>query len=321
VSELRDRGYEAARAAGITKPRADQAIHYGLVSFAKDDPLSITDDKVPPLIRASLFDVDTSELTLDPEVLAIVYERVFDAFMNHTGDTTAAFNAWFSGRNNSFVKQIAKQQRARGGGLEPDLVRRALLRLGWDAYQYVADGLSTQMQAVANALPEPLTGGERQIFAEMHLRQPHYGSLPLLLLGERIGFVESVVRDICNNPGDRHPVEVLHRLLQFYAVMALERREADRERKRKEGLVYDDGRDARPSKGQDAFSRIAAHILAEKDESCACAAPDWVAELKDTCNDPITFSAICTRCNEHREVSLSAGEFTDYGWESRHPDA
>jgi hypothetical protein len=47
VSELRDRGYEAARAAGINKPRPDQAIHFGLVSYAKDDPLSIPDDKVP----------------------------------------------------------------------------------------------------------------------------------------------------------------------------------------------------------------------------------------------------------------------------------
>jgi hypothetical protein len=240
--------------------------------------------------------------------------------MNHTGDTASEFNTWFTDRKNSLVKQIAKQRRAEGGELEPELVRRALLRLGWDAYQYVAGCLSMQMQAVAKALPDPLTSVERKIFAEMHLFQPHYGNLTLILLGERIGFVESVVRDICDNPGDRHPVEVLHRLLQFYAMMATDRREADRKRKRKEGLEYDDERDSRPSQGQIQFSRIAAHVLAKRGRACACADPDWVANLEDTGEGTITFTATCNHCGEHREVGLSREEFEALGNEVVHPD-
>src|SRR4051812_40578109 len=94
----------------------------------------------------------------------------------------------FSGRNNSLVKQIAQQRRAEGGQLQKEEVRTALLRLGWDAYVYLSGCLSLQMQAVARSLPEPLNSAERRIFEEMHLPQPHYGNLPLLLLGERLEF-------------------------------------------------------------------------------------------------------------------------------------
>ena len=62
--------------------------------------------------------------------------------------------------------------------------------------------------------------------------QPHFGGLPLILLGERLGFIDGVIAEVCENPGDRRPIKVLHRLLQFYADMARARREADRRRKR-----------------------------------------------------------------------------------------
>jgi hypothetical protein len=308
LSELQERGYRAARAAGIVAPSVGQAIHYALVDYAKANPLVLADDRVPELVRASLFDVATSDWDVGPEELLVVYTRVFAAVWNHAEDTTEKFNEWFWGRKNSFVKQIAQQRRAERGQLQREHVRRALLRLGWDAHQYVAGCLSLQMQAVAESLPEPLNAAERRIFEEMHLPQPHYGNLPLLLLGERLEFVESVVLDLCDNPGDPSAVQTLHRLLQSYAVMADQRRQADRERKRKPNFEYDEARDLIRSKEPLKFSEIAGHILDPRNQACECAQPCWDAKLLSE-GDPVTFSAECSRCHVRREVTLPLVQF------------
>jgi hypothetical protein len=308
-------GLEAAEAAGIPDPTPGQVVHHGLVALARQDPLPRPDDRVQKLVRDSLFESGPSDQEPDPEILELVYERVCEAFEAHTVDPAAKFNAWFWDRNNTFVKQIAKKERARGGPLDPELVRRALLQLGWDAYGYMAGCLSLQMQAVAGALPDPLTPPERAIFEQMHLPQPHFGGLPLILLGERLGFVESVAWEICENPGDSRPVEVLHRLLQCYATMAPDRREADRKRKRRVPLEYDGERDSPQEQGPDLFDVIAAHILTVKNKSCGCADPEWVASVEDHEAEPITFRATCNRCNACREVTLSRQEFADLGRE------
>lgn len=195
----------------------------------------------------------------------------------HLDDTTSRVDGWFFDRKNTFVKQITKQRRKPGGQLYQGQVRSALLALCWEAYSYVANALEMQLLAFAEALPEPLTPEERRVFEVMHLRQPHYGNMPLILLGERLGFVESVVREISDRPGNREPVKVLHRLLQFYSVMASDRREADRKRKRPKDLELHGRAESRAPRGQDRFSRIAAHILVIKKKSCKCANPVWAA--------------------------------------------
>jgi hypothetical protein len=157
LDELLARGHEAAVQVGISNPRRDQEILHGLASFAEDEPLSIPDDEVQLLIRKSLFDFDSSEPAIKSETMEIVYQRFVDAFMGHLGDERVQFNAWFSDRNNSVLKQIAKLRLAPGGRLELADVRAAMLQLGWDAYQHVADCLSALMQAVAKSIPEPLT--------------------------------------------------------------------------------------------------------------------------------------------------------------------
>jgi hypothetical protein len=180
------------------------------------------------------------------------------------------------------------------------------------------------MQAVAKSIPEPLTPDEMKIYAEMHLRQPHYGNLPLLLLGERIGFVEGIVLDICEHPGDRRPVEILHRLLQYYATMVGERREADKQRKRKgspskPSVECKPDSYASPSTDQNLFSKITEHILAKTGQGCDCAEPKWIAELKDI-GDTITLTADCAGCNAHREPILSLEEFAAFGQQVVHPE-
>src|SRR5262249_41964565 len=154
---------------------------------------------------------------LDPKLVTLVTERVSGALHNHLEDTTQQFEKWFLGSKNSFVHQIAKQRRSRGGQLDDDTVREVLLHLGWTAYGYMSNCLSAQMQTVARALPEPLTTEERAVFAQMHLPQLYFGNLPLVLVIERFGTIKDVLWEVWERLPDTAPIAVLHRLLDYYS--------------------------------------------------------------------------------------------------------
>jgi hypothetical protein len=57
------------------------------------------------------------------------------------------------------------------------------------------------MHAIVSALADPLSPEERRIFDQMHLTQPHFGGLPLILLDQRLDFVKSVIWEIVDKPG------------------------------------------------------------------------------------------------------------------------
>ena len=71
---------------------------------------------------------------MDPDLIAVVTERMGDALKRHMTDDATRFDRWFGGPNSSFVQQIAKKKRSRRGALEEDRVREVLLYLGWQAY-------------------------------------------------------------------------------------------------------------------------------------------------------------------------------------------
>ena len=102
-----------------------------------------------------------------------------------------------------------------------------MLDVGWDAYGHVANCLSCQMKAFANALPDPLRPRERQVFEQMHLPQSHFGGLPLILLADRFDFCSLAIGGVVEDPGDRDKIATLHRMLDNYATLARERRKVD----------------------------------------------------------------------------------------------
>jgi hypothetical protein len=310
MDELGRIGREAARAAGIDAPNQAQIYEHALLELARQGKNRVDDEDVPRLIRNSLFD-SPFETAIDEDFLQLVYDRVGDAFLKHTEGSAEAFNKWYLGPKNSFVRQIAQGKRKEGGDLDRDRVNHALLELGWRAYPYIAGCISHQMQAVRESMPEPLSPIERRIFAEMHLPQPHFGGLPLILLGGRIGFARIALRAICDHPGERGPVEAFHRLLQTYAMMIGERRESDRERKRPRGApLHQECKEAGPAPS--TFSMIAARILDREDTRCRCELPDWRAELDDgEGGDMISLDAHCNRCGERRKSRISRHFFAE----------
>ena len=233
VSELTELGRRTAREAGRNNQNSAQAIQYGLLAAAKMNPLEVTPDEVPNLVRMALFDLPAGEKAPSKELVEIVTERLLAAIDRHLDDSGEAFDAWFTGSKNSLLKQIAQQKSKPGGKLSRDDVRRALLHLGWQAYSYVGQCVHALMRTIKNSVPVPLNETEKRLFETMHESQPVYGDLPLALLAERARYLRQAILAMWNEPENGDHLRVLHRLLAYYAEMASKRREADRQSKQR----------------------------------------------------------------------------------------
>jgi len=225
-------GDQAARAAGYARPSPEQVIRFGFLEAARRDPLEVSREQVEALVRLSLYDMGAGTERPSEREIAIVLERLLKAFKAHLDDDQTRFDSWFSGPGNTLIKQLAKQKKARGGALATAVVRGALLELGWRSYRYVGDCVHCLTRTIGNAMPEPLTEEERACFARMHERQACYGNLPLVLLAERIRFLQPAIEAIWAAADEPRHVQVLHRMLWQYADMVQKRRAADRLAKR-----------------------------------------------------------------------------------------
>jgi hypothetical protein len=296
ISELTRRGGEAARGAGLAKPSSAERIRFGLLEAARLNPLPIAEAKVPLLVRSALFNVSPTADDLDPTLFHLVEERLLEALQHHLADTSEAFDKWFLGPKSSLVYQLAKKRRSRGGELDLDRVREALLRLGWDAYRYVGDCIGVQMQAVEQALPGDFTTTERALFAQMHLPQPYFGNLPLVLLVERFGFMKDVLWEMWGDLPDQRRVAVLHRLLDYYAQMAAKRREVDRALKGPRFRRLRENLQARPERAN-LIHEVTEHLRELQGITCECRAPDWHAFLDREGGGSVTLVFQCSCCN------------------------
>jgi hypothetical protein len=311
VEDLIRRGAEAARSAGYVRPTTAHCIHYGLVEAARLNPLPVAEERVPSLVRSALFNIDPVE-ELDRDLLDVVTERVLVALDRHLGDETEPFNKWFLGPHSSLVQQIAKQERSRGGRLGQGEVRKALLHVGWQAYDFASNAIHAQMRTFQNALPERLTGRERLLFEHMHLRQPYLGNLPLALLAERFGILKGVLWELWEGLPGLGLVPVLHRLLDYYGTMAARRREVDRLIKSGRPLPFDDGA-YEPQDQGNLFQEIAAEVREIRGIDCGCPRREWWAELKGEPGATIRIVHRCIACDVAVESILTREEFTELG--------
>ncbi|MDG3005901.1 hypothetical protein [Paludisphaera mucosa] len=292
IETLLDAGRNDAREAGIDDPSYGQSISYGFAAHARSNPGPPVAN-VSDLIRSVVFGVGFESNPEDAVSEAVVVERLCDALGRHLEKPAARYNGWFSGRGSSLVKQIGGRKKARGGILKGPMVRRALIQLGWNAHGYVAECVGYLMLAVAKALPVPLSLRERRIFEGMHLPQPHFGGLPMILLVDRFQFLEGSLGNLCENPGDSDHVRVLHQVMQSYVDLNSERRRLDCEIKRPATLVFDEKRDAAPEPIVDRLALIVMRILESRGLGCGCSTPSPKATVDDPERDPITITYAC----------------------------
>jgi hypothetical protein len=315
VNHLISEGRDAARRAGLRRPTTRQCLHYGLAAHARSDPARLAAEQVPGLIRAALFESDEA---VGPEVQERVEERFSLAFHGHLGDETEEFNAWFLGRNSSIITQLCRTKDGRGGDLSRELVGGAMLQLGWEAHRLAGDCIGLMMQAVARSLPDPLDDRENRIYQQMHLPQPHFGGLPLIMLGDRFEFLEGALQDYIEDPDSPDHTATLHRLLHYYVHMSSLRRESDREfKQRARSVTFDEQVDSPRRSGPDRFTRIAAHVLEERGLGCGCSSPQWVAKLDGEPGDEVRFTCVCMNggCHTAHEVTLALDEFEAFATE------
>jgi hypothetical protein len=324
VDRLMREGRAACEAAGIADPTEQDQIHYGLVAAARRNPLQIQAGEVANLIKFALFDPNLlTGKKPDSKTVAYVFARVAAAVSNHLGDDAEPFRAWFSGPKSSLISQVAQQKLEPGGPLDRGEVRRALLELAWDAYTYVSQCIDAMMRIFLRIIAEELGAAEIRLFQQMHLRQPHFGDLPLVLLVERFPFLEAVIWEIWQDPADPEAIGTLHRLLDFYREIATCRREADRTIKKvqpspnKQGkapllLPYDaqihDGVGTGQSTPADAVTLAEAsecydYIRIMKNISCPCQHPEWSHHADPDSAQVVSYT--CSQCGTSGKAELS----------------
>lgn len=231
VTRLLQEGRERAVSDGVTNCSQAQAIAYGLMVAAERNPLEVTDADAETLVRMALFDCEASGATPTQACLGQVQARLLAAIEKHQDDEQDDFDNWFRGGKSNLPKSLANQAKATGGRLDLAAVQAALLELVWKSYRYEATCLNAFAQAFIQALPDPLSAEERNLFAQMYQPQPYLGGLPLALVSERSLLLRPVLLSIWTSPSDQKLWKVLWRLLQYYAEMISRRRRADRQSK------------------------------------------------------------------------------------------
>lgn len=231
ITRLLTEGNLLAKKNGIENPNRQQTINYGFFAAAKASPIEITEsNEIEFLIRIALYNELKSD-SCEPECQHWIEDRILTAVEEHMNDSQEEFDNWFSGPKNSFLTQISKQK-CPFGKLNNDMIRWALLELGWKAYHYVGDCIHIQMRCFQNALPSPLNESEQKIFEMIYLKQNYLGDFPLLLLKERLPLLKTPMLSVLSGNDDFDFVGTIHKLLYYYSDMTDNRRDADRRTQR-----------------------------------------------------------------------------------------
>lgn len=227
IKKLQMEGERLAKEYGVQKPNRQQITNYGLFAAAMNQPFNIkAPEEIEYWVRMALYN-DRKTEACDPEVTLWIEEQILIAIEKHQHDSQEKFDNWFSGPGNSFLNQISKKK-CPFENISNGMVRWALLEFGWKAYHYVSNCIHAQMRSLQNALPAPLEEEERKIFEMVYLKQDYLGEFPLLLLQERLSFLQLPMLAVLNGQDDFDFVGTIHQLLFYYSSMADSRRDADR---------------------------------------------------------------------------------------------
>ena len=332
VANLLNKGRAHAVAAGEKNPNPSRCIAAGLLVAARLDPIepsSLTESEALGLIKMALFDFGMVAGKVAETERHMVTGRLLTAIEKHQDDDTETFSRWFFEGRDNIVHQIAKQRKS-GGPMPREVVRRALLGLVFDAYVYVGECVSLQMQAFLQALPIPLNDEERAGFEAMYFKQLYFGGLPLVMLRERFAFLCEGILDVMDDPGDSERVGVLLRLIHYYSEMATLRRDVDREYKRRShhrdargkiSRTYElDASDMSESKATLSrdFGQIADRLREARGISCPCGATgSWEARLvgDGTGDGVVAIEVVCPKCEHSATIELTRAEFARVGCE------
>ncbi|MHB1425249.1 MAG: hypothetical protein ACYC3I_18925 [Gemmataceae bacterium] len=309
LDQLLDKGRKEAHQHGVLRPGGTDCVRYGLLRAARLNPLRIPPDEVAALFRMALFN-SPGDKKIEPRLNEQVIERILNTLQPHLSDNPHEWKNWFQGPKNSLISQIAKQKRALGGELEPDIVKQVFSNQGWLAYQYVADCVHTALYCFRQLLRVPLNEIENRAFERMHLKQICFGGLPSMMLAERFPQLQLILPDVLGDEDNSGAIAIMHRLLEYYAEMAVARRSADRLTKartkgtRRKGHITIDvelpseeqNKSREDTDKSEVLNHLAEQIRLDQRISCFCQNPDWGMLAED--NDAMRGKVIvfCRNC-------------------------
>lgn len=234
LDEFFDIGHREAVEQGIEAPTLANKVEFGLWYAVKlEDRMPLTGDDASRLVKHILFDIDYTVDSLSAGLVARVEQLILEEIEPHvmSGEPQGVFDDWFAGGRSTLVKSVSRRLRDFPAEEATAIVTVVFVEYGWRAYQYLTTYIQAIMHDVADALPEPLSDEEKASFDLLYCPQPHFGGLPLILLGDRLEVVRLSVSELLESPEDLSLIGDLHCLLQFLSAMVGQRRRADRESK------------------------------------------------------------------------------------------
>lgn len=333
VDRLLTEGRQLAHDRGIKRPSSQTVISFGLLAGARRNPLAADQNELEPLVRSVLFSFEELNLDANADLDLVVFNyltRLLARYKNHNDESYR--NLLFGPQSNLARSVVGSMPK--GSKLSEEGVRRSLLRCGWTAHRYVGECIHAAMRTVHNAIDPPLNESEARLFEQFYERQAYLANFPLVLLQDRLRFLQPALFEIWAEPLEENPIRVFHRLLAYYADMVDKRRSADRRIKQQSGGMthsmtgIEDSaskaatrRRASTNELADLLNGIVLAAIRKRGISCKRDCEDIQAMLRDQDNLPsapsavITVDVACERCDWSESIDLTLAELAQAKYE------
>ena len=213
--------------------------------------------------------------------------------------------------------------------MDQSQVKAALLEIGWRSLRTIAKCVDAQMRLFRDALAEPLTRIENDLFEQTYLMNRWF-DLPLIILHDRFGFLKEAIPEFWNDPEAPDALAVVHTMLHYYSQIIERRREADRLHKRNrpeptgthfpsEQSLFESDIISSIAWKPTNFAAIAVRTAGDLGYKCDFEGRQFEAGIvEDQNDDVISFRLICVDAGfdeiivvERKEFEKSAMEYMD----------
>ena len=308
INKLIEEGRNAARDDGLTNASEADAINYGLLSAAMQNPATGIETGVEVIIHNALFDVSRQVTECSPALINDVWNRFMYLLRKHLDDDLSKFDSWLAGDHSNLPRAIALSRKLRGEAALPrGEVKSALQYLGWQGCMAVAECVEWFADRFAQALPRPLSLDERRLFEAMYYRQAYFGGLSLPLIMARADQFRPVVTKLWDNPFDEHLIGALHRVLDWYAQMVAAKRAVERHKKtRRPRSIATSANDSTTQSSRELLAQLIEH-RSIRCSHCNCTPQGQIAGRTPS-EDRVV--VVHVNCPEHGH--LETFEISDY---------
>lgn len=314
-----DEGRDAAQTAGVRNPNLQKCFVYGLDSAARLAPLELREGEARSVIRSLLFSFGSS--TFAPNEAGAEDKRLSQEYIvrklkaviqDHRDDSNEKFREWMEDRNSNLLRRVSKDgcPTTRAG------VRQIIAELGAQAMWLQGDGVDIAMRAFNEALSQPLTGYEAELFDLSYLKRPAFGDLPLVMLVDRFEFLSPTILSMWCHPDDENALKVFYRVATWFQEILEKRRDADRRLKPRKGQCTEsaDGLD-----GSVLITSVdwrdALQTLIEAELECDLELHEWQVEAFARDGDTRRYRVICLEQQIDTILSFSRNDVLRTGYD------